>query len=195
MPPWSRSSRATSSCRARISSSRATGSSTGVRRSMSERTALLVLGLGNLLLEDDGVGSAAMALLNECYVPPDGARVLDGGTLGLSLLPYLEDAEAVILVDAVKTDAPPGTFVRLDGERLLGRYPPRVVLLGLVPGSMELAVGLSPSVQAALPGLVERIVDEAHALGFVFSRRRIHDTPLAGRFAPHGGDDGRMLRR
>ncbi|HUC75562.1 MAG TPA: hydrogenase maturation protease [Vicinamibacterales bacterium] len=186
---------------------------------MSERTALLVLGLGNLLLEDDGVGSAAMALLNECYVPPDGARVLDGGTLGLSLLPYLEDAEAVILVDAVKTDAPPGTFVRLDGDdvgpavgtrlsphqigvadlldgaRLLGRYPPRVVLLGLVPGSMELAVGLSPSVRIALPGLVERIVGEAHALGFVFSRRRIHDTPLAGRFAPHGGDDGRMLGR
>jgi hydrogenase maturation protease len=172
---------------------------------MSERTTLLVLGLGNLLLEDDGVGSAAVALLNDRYVAPDGARVFDGGTLGLALLPYLEDADAVILVDAVRSDAAPGAFVRLDddevppavamrlsphqvgvadlldGARWLDRYPRRLVLLGLVPASMELAVGLSPAVQPQLPDLVERIVSEARELGFDFRHRTADDTPAAER--------------
>jgi len=172
---------------------------------MSERTALLVLGLGNLLLEDDGVGSAAVALLGDRYVAPDGVRVFDGGTLGLALLPYLEDADAVILVDAVRTDAAPGTFVRLDGDevppavatrlsphqvgvadlldgaRWLDRYPRRIVLLGLVPASMELAVGLSPAVQPALADLVERIVGEARELGFDFRHRTADDTLPAER--------------
>jgi hydrogenase maturation protease len=179
---------------------------------MSDRTSLLVLGLGNLLLEDDGIGSAAVALLDERYTPPEGARVLDGGTLGLSLLPYLEDADNVILVDAVKSDAGPGEFVRLDGNdvgpavatrlsphqvgvadlldgaRWLDRYPKRVVLLGVVPGSMELAVGLSPHVQPALPGLVDRIVEEARTLGFFFRHKNADDT-LAARSVdgPHAG--------
>jgi hydrogenase maturation protease len=91
---------------------------------MSDRAALLVLGLGNLLLEDDGVGGTAIALLGDRYITPDDVRVFDGGTLGLALLPYFEDADAVILVDAVRTDAPPGTFVRLDGDDV----PPAVAM-------------------------------------------------------------------
>jgi len=177
---------------------------------MNERIPLLVLGLGNLLLEDDGVGSAAVALLNERYVPPEGVRVFDGGTLGLSLLPYVEDAETVILVDAVKADKAPGEFVRLDGNdvgpavatrlsphqvgvsdlldgaRWLGRYPERVVLLGLVPASMELSVELSPRLRPALAGLVERIVEEAQALGFAFRRKSADDAPSIERVAAGG---------
>jgi hydrogenase maturation protease len=80
---------------------------------MSDRTPLLVLGLGNVLLADDGVGSAAVTELRDRYEPCDGARVLDGGTLGLSLLPYLDQADIVILVDAIRADAPPGSLVRL----------------------------------------------------------------------------------
>ena len=162
---------------------------------MNKSTPLLVLGLGNMLLEDDGVGVSAVALLKDRYELPEGVRLLDGGTLGLSLLPHLEDAEAVILVDAIRADGAPGTFVRLDGDevapavatrlsvhqvgvadlldgaRWLDRYPARVVLLGLVPESMELGVGLSPRVRPALPALVERIAEEARTLGFVFRRK------------------------
>jgi hydrogenase maturation protease len=169
---------------------------------MSKRTPLLVLGLGNVLLEDDGVGAAAVAVLLEQYTPPEGVRVLDGGTLGLSLLPYLEDADTVILVDAVRADAPPGSVVHLegadvapavatrlsphqvgvadllDGARWLGRYPDHLVLLGVVPESMELAVGLSPRVHAALPDLVDRIVAEARGLGFAFCRTHEHETAI-----------------
>jgi hydrogenase maturation protease len=158
-------------------------------------SSLLVLGLGNVLLRDDGVGAAAVARLIDQYELPDSVSVLDGGTLGLSLLPYLEDAASVLLVDAVTADAPPGTLVRLerdevgpavatrlsphqigvadllDGAQWRGRYPSRVLLLGIVPESLDLEVGLSPSVAAALPALVECVVEEARACGFHFSRR------------------------
>jgi len=172
---------------------------------MSDRAPLLVLGLGNVLLEDDGAGAAAVARLVDDFEPPPGARVLDGGTLGLSLLPYLGEADTVLLVDAVHTDDAPGTLVRLegdevppavatrlsphqvgvadllDGARLVGRYPRRVVLHGVVPASIELGVGLTPAVQAALPALVERVVEEARACGFVFARRDADETPVGGR--------------
>jgi hydrogenase maturation protease len=168
---------------------------------MNERIPLLVLGLGNVLLEDDGVGGAAVSLLRERFEAPRGAQALDGGTLGLSLLPYLDMADAVILVDAVRADAAPGSLVRLggedvapavatrlsphqvgvadllDGARWLERYPKHVVLLGLVPSSMNLAVGLSPQVHSALPMLVDRIVQEAEALGFIFEPRDADEPP------------------
>jgi hydrogenase maturation protease len=56
----------------------------------------------------------------------------------------------------------------LDGARWLGRLPKQLVLLGLVPESMDLVVGLSPRVQSQLPALLERVVEEAHELGHVF---------------------------
>lgn len=164
---------------------------------MSERIPLLVLGLGNVLLEDDGVGSAAVSLLLDRFEPPADVAALDGGTLGLSLLPYLEAADAVILVDAVRADAAPGSVVRvegedvapavatrlsphqvgvadlLDGARWLGHYPEHVVLLGLVPQSMALSVGLTPPVRTSLPDLVDAIVVEAGALGFIFEPRQV----------------------
>ena len=171
---------------------------------MNERTPLLVLGLGNVLLEDDGVGSAAVALLRDRFDAAPGVRVFDGGTLGLSLLPYLDQADALILVDAVLTDAAPGSFVRLDGDdvppavatrlsphqvgvadlldgaRWLDRYPTRIVLLGLVPQSMELAIGLTPAVADALDDLVARVAGEAAAMGFPFRLKATATAALAG---------------
>ncbi|HUL75161.1 MAG TPA: HyaD/HybD family hydrogenase maturation endopeptidase [Vicinamibacterales bacterium] len=171
---------------------------------MNDRVPLLVLGLGNVLLGDDGLGAAAVARLRDEYDWPDEVSVLDGGTLGLSLLPYVEQADAVILVDAIRADQPPGSFVRIDGDdvapavatrlsphqvgvsdlldgaRWRERYPARVVLLGLVPESMELVVGLSKDVAPALDGLVERIVDEAAELGFAFRPKSEHEAAAAG---------------
>jgi hydrogenase maturation protease len=159
------------------------------------RRSLLILGLGNSLCSDDGLGVAAVGrLLNEWDVPAD-ASVLDGGTLGLSLLPYLQDAQDVILLDAIRTEAPAGTFVRihgddvapavatrlsvhqigvadlLDGARWLDSYPRRLTLLGLVPATMELGLELSTPLQQGLEGLLEETVAEAASLGYVFRRR------------------------
>ena len=161
---------------------------------MSEHQSLLILGLGNTLLTDDGVGPAVVTSLKESYLVPPEVQVLDGGTLGLSLLPYIEDVDAMILVDAVRHDAPPGTLVRLqgdevapavatrlsphqvgvadvlDGARWRDRYPRSVVLLGLVPESIDLAYGLSADVARALPALVEQVAEEAGTLGFRLTR-------------------------
>jgi hydrogenase maturation protease len=168
---------------------------------MSDKTPLIVLGLGNVLLEDDGVGAAAVALLRDRYVAPPGVLVLDGGTLGLALLPYIESADNLVLVDAIRTNEPAGSLVRLHGDdvgpavatrlsphqvgvadlldaaRWLDRYPERLTLLGLVPDSMELVVGLSSRVRSSLPMLVNSVVDEARALGFVFRRRNGDEMP------------------
>ena len=161
----------------------------------AEPSGLLVLGLGNVLLTDDGLGIVAVSLLERFYREPPGVAVLDGGTLGLALLPLLEDAADVILVDAVRTDEPPGSLVRLDGEavapavrerlsphqigvadlldglRLRGRTPRRITLLGLVPESLELGVERSPAVADGLSGLVEAIIFEALQMGYAFTAR------------------------
>jgi hydrogenase maturation protease len=162
---------------------------------------LLVLGLGNVLLGDDGIGPAVIARLRDSHDIPAGVRCIDGGTLGLSLLAYLEDARMVILVDAVAADAAPGTAVRLEGRevgpavatrlsphqvgvadllegaRWHDRQPERLVLLGLVPESIELGVGLSSPVLRGMPGLIDLVCEEAAACGFPL--RRTASAPVA----------------
>lgn len=163
---------------------------------MTEGTELLILGLGNVLCRDDGLGIAAVHRLDRLYDPPPGVRILDGGTLGLGLLPWLRSARRAILVDAVRTGDPPGCSVRIEGrdvapavlERLsvhqvgvadlldaarwLGDLPDRIVLLGLVPATLELGVGRSARVEARIPDLVDRIVEEAARHGHPLQRRR-----------------------
>jgi hydrogenase maturation protease len=165
------------------------------------RTPLLVLGLGNILCGDDGLGVEAVRRLDERWEAPEGVLVLDGGTLGLSLLPHLEDAERAILVDAIRDDAAPGSFVRLEGEdvapavaarlsphqigvldllegaRWRGRTPEVVRLLGLVPETLELGLSRSPAVEACLDELVLRVLEETRELGFPF-RKREADAPI-----------------
>jgi hydrogenase maturation protease len=164
---------------------------------------LLVLGLGNLLCGDDSIGPAAVNRLLRTHDVPAGVCVLDGGTLGLALLPYIEDAQQVLLVDAVRADHPPGSFVRfegdevgpvirnrlsvhqigvadlLDGARWLGRYPKRLTLIGLVPETVELGLKRSAAVEAQLPQLVERIVEEVRRRGYEFSPKASNETDLS----------------
>ncbi|MBV8337823.1 MAG: hydrogenase maturation protease [Alphaproteobacteria bacterium] len=160
------------------------------RAPAEKTTGLLLLGLGNVLLGDDGLGAVALARLESGYLIPAGVRLEDGGTLGLGLLGLLAEAEHVILVDAVRTDSPPGTLVRLDGDdvipavrdclsphqvgvaelldaaRLIGCYPATVTLIGLVPASIDLGLMRSTAVAASLDKLVEAIVREVAALGY-----------------------------
>ena len=151
---------------------------------------VLVLGLGNVLLGDDGLGAAALARIERRYRTPPGVRLEDGGTLGLSLLGLLAESDRVILVDAVCTGSPPGTLVRIDGEevvdavrerlsphqigvadlldaaRLIDCYPTTVTLLGLAPEAIVLSVARSSAVDASLDELVEAIAREVQSLGY-----------------------------
>lgn len=157
---------------------------------MPERHELLILGLGNLLLGDDGLGPAAVERLEREFHVPDGVMVADGGTLGMALLALVAQSDHVILADAVQQDAPAGSLVRIEGgdvapavrerlsphqvgvadlldaARLAACYPQSVTLLGLVPDRIDLSLEKSEAVQKGLNALVEAIVLEASALGY-----------------------------
>lgn len=154
---------------------------------------LLILGLGNVLCGDDGLGVAAVHEVQRCYRLGADVEAIDGGTLGLTLLSVFEGANDVILVDAVAAEEPPGTLVRLEGEavapavrtrlsvhqvgvadlldslRLLDSFPERLVLLGLVPDTLELGLERTADVERNLPLLVEAVVEEARRLGYPLS--------------------------
>lgn len=145
---------------------------------MSERANPLVLGIGNLLLRDEGVGVHVIRELerlvaaNPGAVPP-GTRLLDGGTLGLELLPTLASASLVVLVDAINLALPGGTVGIIAGDdiegtlaghvsphqvgvadlvgaaRLTGVMPP-ASLVAIRPESIEIGLELSPVVAASL---------------------------------------------
>jgi hydrogenase maturation protease len=175
---------------------------------VSERFELLVLGLGNPLCGDDGAGIAAVARLLARWSAPEGTLVLDGGTLGLSLLPYLQQARHAILVDAVRTGDPPGTIFRLRGDdvaraaagklsphqvgvadlldslQLVGGGPEELVLVGIAPARIDLELGCSPAVEARIDDLVEAVIQEAGRLGVHFLRDAERHGPAA-----HGDPD------
>ena len=160
---------------------------------MTERTPVLVLGLGNAVCQDDGAGIAAVHRLTREYDLPEGVLALDGGTLGLSLLPLVDSAAQVILIDAIQANAPPGTLVRIEGDEvppavyerlsphqigvadllagatLLDRYPDRVV-----SESIDLGLGRTKAVDASIPELVAQVVEELRALGYPPVRRLDH---------------------
>jgi len=140
----------------------------------------LVLGIGNLLLGDEGVGvHAAHALMaSDC---PEGVTVLEVGTAILDALPALETADRVIILDAIKADGTPGSIYRipLNGCQqktsiasmhgfdifsviaLTGRKEKLDgVILGVEPSYMGWSMELSPQVKAALPALLDAVRSE-----------------------------------
>jgi hydrogenase maturation protease len=155
---------------------------------------ILIVGLGNSIMGDDGLGGRAVEQLIEHYDLPAGAVALEGGTLGLHLLPHLEGVRDLLLVDAVRADGPPGMLIRLEGEAIptavghklslhqvglvellavseaLGSRPGRVVLWGMIPGVIEPGLDLSAPVAAGLAPLVECVVAELRAWGAVVAR-------------------------
>jgi len=145
---------------------------------------VLVMGVGNTLLQDDGIGvhiTESLRVGEPLDFDPE-FDLIDGGTIGLSLLPDLEDAAAVIVVDASEIGAAPGTLrifrdreidLQLSGKRrtvhevaladlfaaaaIRGRCPARRALVAIQPASTELGLELTPAVQAAIPQAREAI--------------------------------------
>jgi hydrogenase maturation protease len=139
---------------------------------------LAVLGLGNLIHEDDGVGIHAVRMLSVDKRFPEEIPIIDGGTLGLDLLSQLKGVSHLLVLDAVDSGASPGELSKfaddelinlpisksvhllgfadlLSALTLLDEAPDRVVLLGIQPESTDWGVTLSPAVDAAVNDLVE----------------------------------------
>ncbi len=160
---------------------------------MTPRSGVLVLGIGNVLLGDEGVGvRVAQALASADPAAgrglPPGTRVVDGGTLGLELLPLLSEARGVVFIDAVDLRLPPGSVAVIRGNatrsvpqppdsahelglatlletaRFAGQLPALVSIVGVQPGRIAAGMELSPSVEAAVPGATDRACQEAWAM-------------------------------
>lgn len=141
-----------------------------------------MLGVGNLLVSDEGIGVRVVERIAAQYNLPEEVMLLDGGTLGLDLLYYIEGVENLLIIDAVETGHEPGFVVLLEDEqvpafmslkmsphqvgipdmlfaaKLKGIAPPRLVLLGIQPERLEIGLELSPVLEAKVPMIVDEIL-------------------------------------
>lgn len=140
----------------------------------------VVLGLGNLLNRDEGLGVQALKLLDGRWKEPRAFELLDGGVLGLNLLMIVEECSHLLILDAVGAGAPCGTVVELAKDqiplyagvklsqhqvsfqevlamaKLRGHLPEYLHLVGIQPEDTSLGLELSPAVERALPEAVSR---------------------------------------
>ncbi|RGP38079.1 HyaD/HybD family hydrogenase maturation endopeptidase [Pseudotabrizicola alkalilacus] len=138
---------------------------------------VLILGIGNVLWADEGFGVRCVEVMADTHALPDHVRLLDGGTQGLYLLPFLEEADALIVFDAIDYGLPPATMkVVRDGDvpafmgarkmslhqtgfqdviataQLMGYCPAQMVLIGCQPVELDdYGGGLRPQVADRIP--------------------------------------------
>jgi len=154
-----------------------------------------LIGLGNLLLKDEGAGVHAVRVLQDRYEIPPNLEVVDGGTAGLDLLPFIEGRERVLFVDAVNFGEEPGFIGELNNEeipaffavksslhhlgladvlaaaQLLGTLPEEICLIGIQPHTLEPGLELSAELQARLEYLLEKILSKLKAWRISCPRR------------------------
>ena len=154
-----------------------------------------MIGLGNPLMGDDGIGLAALELLAAQWHLPPTVELLDGGTWGLNLLHRIEAAGQVLFLDAVRAGREPGELIELDHYEVprrldlklsphqidlrevlalaewRGTLPSKLACLGLEPGPVELCAGLSPAVAGRLDRLAAAAAARLRAWGHTVARR------------------------
>lgn len=147
------------------------------------RAPILVLGVGNILLSDEGVGVRVVEAMEQMKMP-DNVEVLDGGTASMALLDILRDRDKVIIIDAVKADHEPGTLYRftpgdisvhkeiitslhqlgvldaLTHVEYLGHAPQSVVFYGIEPEELGWGLELTPKVMSKIPRVIELVLSE-----------------------------------
>ncbi|HYM22250.1 MAG TPA: hydrogenase maturation protease [Vicinamibacterales bacterium] len=157
-----------------------------------------VLGLGNVLMGDDGFGPAVVRAFEAEYTVAGDVSVADLGTPGLDLTPWLADVENVVIVDTVRSDLPAGSMRFYNKADLLGRPPsvrsgphepgltealatlefagraPRTVaLIGVVPERIGMDLELTPAVRAAIPVAVDAVARALRYVGVPLTRRPV----------------------
>jgi hydrogenase maturation protease len=144
---------------------------------------IAVIGIGNLLQQDEGVGVHAIRLLKDQYFIEPKIDLIDGGTTGLDLIPLVEGCEKVLFIDALELNAPGGTIAEFKNDEiqfqlntkmslhhlglqdllatlvLLEKSPPHLHLIGVQPYTIEAGIELSDKMQPVLKTLVQRIIE------------------------------------
>ena len=156
---------------------------------------ITLIGLGSLLMRDEGVGVHLVRALEERYELPPELEVVDGGTAGLDLLPFIEGRDRVLFVDAVNFGREPGFIGVLENQEIPAIFPakaslhhlglmdvlaaaelldvaPReICLIGIQPLTLELGLELSALLQGKLGLLLERIVTKLREWGLSITPR------------------------
>jgi hydrogenase maturation protease len=157
---------------------------------------VVVLGVGNTLRADEGIGVRVVEALERDYVLPGDVTAIDAGTSSMEMLEDLSHLDFLLVVDAIAAGKPPGTLVRLAGDEVpvffrrnlsphgiglsdvlaalefMGAEPRETVIIGVQPVSLELSTELTPTVAERLPELVAQAVAELSARGLVPVPRR-----------------------
>ena len=155
---------------------------------------IVVLGVGNILLTDEGVGVRAVEKLGADYRLPPEVEIIDGGTTGMEMLEDLCGVDHLIIVDAVRSGQPPTTMVRIVGDDvpvffktklsphqiglsdvlatlvLMDEAPGSITVIGVEPVSLGTSMALSPQVEALLPRVVAQLANEIQRHGVAVER-------------------------
>ena len=153
---------------------------------------ILVLGLGNSIMTDDGFGVKVVNTLSSRYHFRGEISLIDGGTLGLDLLPHLEEVESLLIIDALDMRDKPGGIFRLEGEEvprafasklsvhqmglqdllavaeLQGHVPTRLVVWGVQPECIEMGTELTTTVAKAVDPVVTSVLEELQGWGITY---------------------------
>jgi hydrogenase maturation protease len=156
---------------------------------------VLVMGIGNLLLQDEGAGVRAVEEFEKRFETPECVELLDGGTSGIELLQYIQGRDVLILIDVVRNGDSFGTLSRFEGDdvpalfqkkisphqlgisdllataRLIDMMPKKVVLLGIEPQSIDTGLELTAEINANIGRLTELIAEEIMVQGLPVIRR------------------------
>jgi hydrogenase maturation protease len=157
---------------------------------MTEPKPIRILGVGNVLCSDDGLGPYTIKVLESRFEFADDVEVIDVGTPGLDFTPYLADARMVIVIDTVRGDEAPGTLRLLRDREVIANPPPsrmsphepglrealmatefsdhnpdEILLAGVVPTSTGQGTRLTEAVIGAVPKVVDVVVEELTRLG------------------------------
>lgn len=156
---------------------------------------ITVLGIGNILLRDDGVGVHAIQKLRDEYEFPKSVKLIDGGTKGLDLLPFFEGNDKVLIIDAANFKKEPGTIDTIEGDkipgflssklsvhqiglpdmlfaaRLMGITPSEMCLIGIQPKSVESGTELSEEIKTRFGPLLDRVLQKLRDWGVEVVRK------------------------
>ena len=152
----------------------------------NNRNQITILGIGNTLYTDEGLGVHALAALEEKYGTDRQVQLIDGSTDGMSLLGPVEDTDFLIVIDAINAGKEGGHIIELHGDdipayygikmsihqlgfqevllasKLRERYPKNIVMIGMQPTSLELGIGLSETNEARLPEMFKLIEQQVN---------------------------------
>jgi hydrogenase maturation protease len=154
-----------------------------------------LIGLGNILLMDEGVGVYAVKALKKDFDFPDHITLLDGGTMGLDLLPYIEGMEKILFIDALDLKKEPGTIIVLEDDEIpailrpalsfhqvglsdllfaskfMGMKPEKIILIGIQPEKIETGLTLSETLHGNFERLLKMILEKVREWGVTFKEK------------------------